>query len=105
MARILKGKEVAAAISERSLKLTEELKERGITPVLAIFRVGEKDADLSYERGAMKRCAETGVEVVLYCLRVYGHKQFGFFSYPNHTEICPHNSINFSFPTSTCTGH
>ena len=66
MARILKGKEVAAAISERSLKLTGELKERGITPVLAIFRVGEKDADLSYERGAMKRCAETGVEVVSY---------------------------------------
>ena len=41
MARILKGKEVADAIDEKTLKTIEELKNKGITPTLAIFRVGE----------------------------------------------------------------
>ena len=63
MALLLKGKDVAAAITERSRRDTEALKAAGVTPTLAILRVGEKDSDLSYERGAVKRCAEAGVEV------------------------------------------
>ena len=63
MANLLKGKEVAAAINERSKKDVEDLKSKGITPTLAILRVGNKENDLSYERGAIKRCAEVGVEV------------------------------------------
>lgn len=63
MANLLKGKEVAASINERSIKSVEALKAKGITPTLGILRVGEKEDDLSYERGATKRCNEVGVEV------------------------------------------
>lgn len=60
---ILKGKEVANAINQRSKTLCDELKEKGITPTLAILRIGEKPDDISYEKGATKRCSEIGVEV------------------------------------------
>ena len=63
MAKLLKGQEVAAALNEQSAQKAANLKERGITPTLAILRVGEKGDDISYEKGAMKRCAAVGVEV------------------------------------------
>lgn len=63
MANILKGAPVAAAINEKLTADVAALKERGIVPTLAILRVGEREDDLSYERGAMKRCAAVGVEV------------------------------------------
>lgn len=63
MANLLKGKEVAQAINERSKKDVELLKAKGITPTLAILRVGENEDDLSYERGATKRASEVGVNV------------------------------------------
>ena len=66
MTRILKGKEVAASILENDKILVDSLKEKGVIPTLAIFRVGEKDADISYEKGAIKRCEQAGVRTVLY---------------------------------------
>ena len=63
MARILKGKDVADAINEKTIETIQELKNKGITPTLAIFRVGEKDEDLSYEKGTMKKCAKLGINV------------------------------------------
>lgn len=60
---LLKGKDVALSINEKSKLACEELRQKGIIPTLAIVRVGEKPDDLSYERGACKRCAEVGVEV------------------------------------------
>ncbi len=63
MAQILKGAPVAAALCENMTAQTAELAGRGVTPTLAILRVGERDDDLSYERGAMKRCAQVGVAV------------------------------------------
>lgn len=63
MAEVLKGAPVAAALVDKMTAQVTELKEKGITPTLAILRVGERDDDLSYERGAMKRCASVGVEV------------------------------------------
>lgn len=68
MANLLKGKEVAAAINERSKKDVEILKAQGINPTLAILRVGERADDLSYEKGATKRCNEVGVEVKVIAL-------------------------------------
>ena len=38
------------------------LRERGVVPTLAIVRVGEREDDLSYERGALKRCEKVGIE-------------------------------------------
>jgi len=64
MATLLKGKDVATSINERSKKDIEVLKEKGITPCLSIFRVGEKESDLSYEKGLTKRCEELGIKLV-----------------------------------------
>lgn len=63
MAELLKGAPVAAAITERTAKQADALKTHGIEPTLAIVRVGERPDDLSYEKGAMKRCAASGVAV------------------------------------------
>jgi len=63
MAEILKGAPVTAALNEKMTAEVAELKTKGVVPTLAIFRVGERDDDLSYERGAMKRCETVGVEV------------------------------------------
>lgn len=63
MANLLKGKEVALAINTRSKKDVELLKQKGIIPTLAIVRVGNNESDISYEKGAIKRASEVGVEV------------------------------------------
>lgn len=63
MAELLKGAAVAAALNERTAAKVEALKNKGVTPTLAILRVGERADDISYEKGAMKRCAAVGVEV------------------------------------------
>lgn len=60
---LLKGKPVADALCEEMKKETALLKEKGVLPTLAILRVGEREDDLSYERGAMKRCESVGVLV------------------------------------------
>lgn len=63
MAEILKGAPVTAALNEKMTRKVEELKGKGVNPTLAILRVGQRPDDLSYETGAMKRCAAVGVEV------------------------------------------
>ena len=63
MAQLWKGAPVAAALTERLVGRAEALKTRGITPTLAIVRVGERPEDLSYERGALKRCEKVGIAV------------------------------------------
>ena len=63
MAEILKGAPVTAALNEKMTAEVAALKEQGVVPTLAILRVGERKDDLSYETGAMKRCAAVGVEV------------------------------------------
>jgi len=64
MALLLKGAPVAAALTELAKQQTLLLKEQGIIPTLAILRVGERSDDLSYERGAVKRCEAAGIRVV-----------------------------------------
>ena len=68
MATILKGAPVVAAMNERNAALCEQLKAKGITPTLAVVRVGEREDDLSYEKGVMARCAKVGVEVKQFLL-------------------------------------
>ena len=63
MAEIYKGAPVAAALYEKMVADVVAQKEKGIIPTLAILRVGERADDLSYERGAMKRCDAVGVAV------------------------------------------
>lgn len=63
MAELLKGKAVADSLTEITKAKAEALKADGITPTLAIVRLGENPGDLSYERGALKRAEQTGVAV------------------------------------------
>lgn len=61
MAKQLLGKEVTAALNEKIKADAEMLKGKGINPTLGIIRVGERPDDVSYERGATKRCETLGV--------------------------------------------
>lgn len=61
MGILLKGAETAAALTEEARERATLLHQKGIEPTLAIVRVGEREDDLAYERGAAKRCAQTGV--------------------------------------------
>lgn len=63
MARLLKGIEAAKSISARLQEEVALLKEQGVSPCLAILRVGQREDDLAYERGAMKRCDLVGITV------------------------------------------
>lgn len=68
MAELLKGVPVAAAMSLELLQRVNRLKAAGISPTLAIVRVGERPDDIAYERGAMKSCEKIGVKVQRFLL-------------------------------------
>ena len=61
MAKRLLGKEVTAALNERIKADVAALEAKGVRPTLGIIRVGENESDISYERGATKRCETLGV--------------------------------------------
>lgn len=62
MATLLKGKEVVEALNAKMIEDVTALKAKGVNPTLAILRVGERADDISYEKGAIKRCELVGVE-------------------------------------------
>lgn len=68
MAKQLLGKEVTAVLNEKIKSQAAKLKENGVFPKLAFVRVGERPDDLSYERGASKRCETLGVSYEKYIL-------------------------------------
>lgn len=68
MAKQLLGKEVTAAMNEKLQQRVAALKEKGVTPKLAIVRCGENPSDLSYEKGATSRAELIGVDVVKFLL-------------------------------------
>jgi methylenetetrahydrofolate dehydrogenase (NADP+)/methenyltetrahydrofolate cyclohydrolase len=63
MSEILYGKNVVDAMEETLMLDVKELVQRGVTPKLAIVRVGERGDDIAYERGAVKRCEKIGIDV------------------------------------------
>ncbi len=68
MAKLLLGKEVTAAMNEKLQVRVAALKEKGVSPKLAIVRCGENPSDLSYEKGATARAELIGVEVQKFVL-------------------------------------
>ncbi len=63
MAELWKGAPAAAALMEDLTGRVERLSGAGVTPTLAIVRVGERPDDCAYETGAVKRCEKAGVAV------------------------------------------
>lgn len=61
MGILIKGKPVADKITENVKKKVNELLNRNIQPKLQIIRVGEREDDIAYERGALKRMATCGI--------------------------------------------
>ena len=55
--RELRGMPVVKALAEQFRGEVDELAKKGIVPKLAVVRVGEREDDLSYEKGLLKRFA------------------------------------------------
>lgn len=68
MAEILKGFPAAKALTEELKERTAALAEAGTVPTLCVVRLGEKEDDLSYEAGILKRAESTGVNIIQYVL-------------------------------------
>ena len=75
MAVLLTGKEVSNAVKERVAEDVKTLAQSGITPTLAILRVGERPDDLSYERSAIKVAATLGIGVRSIVLPAYATQE------------------------------
>ncbi len=63
MAELLSGAPVAERLCERIRRAVGRLQEQRVTPKVAIVRVGERPADVSYERGFAKRAQSLGIGV------------------------------------------
>ena len=63
MAKLLSGTAVSQALCLKIAEGAALLREREVTPAMAIVRVGARPADISYERGAAKRAQSLGVAV------------------------------------------
>ena len=60
MSELLKGAPVAAAIAEDLSARIALLAEKGVTPKLAVIRLGERGGDLFYERSILRYCGKVG---------------------------------------------
>lgn len=61
-AKIIDGKALAAAVKQEAAQQVAQLKEKGITPCLAVVLVGEDPASQVYVRGKINDCAQCGIE-------------------------------------------
>ncbi len=68
MARKWTGREVAEDLDRKTAEKVAALVAKGVTPTLGVVRVGEKPADLSYEKGLEKRCGKIGIRVEKFLL-------------------------------------
>ena len=68
MPQILDCKLVAQTIKDNCKRDADELRAKGISPKIAIMRVGEKGPDLSYEKGIFATAEATGIEVEVHAM-------------------------------------
>lgn len=66
--KILDGKMVAARVRGEISEAVKRLKEKGVTPCLAVIIVGDNQASRVYVNNKKKACAETGMESLEYAL-------------------------------------
>ena len=63
MAVLLSGKPVAEHMCRDIRLRCEKLSCRGVTPTLGIVRVGRREEDIAYERGAIRRAESLNIAV------------------------------------------
>jgi len=63
MAKLLLGKEVNEALVANLQSRTAALRDKSVAPTLGIIRVGARPDDLSYEKGAIKKAEQVGIDV------------------------------------------
>lgn len=68
MAQIIDGKKVSAEVKARVAAEVAALKEKGVTPGLAVIIVGDDSASQVYVKNKEKACAETGMYSEKYAL-------------------------------------
>lgn len=68
MAELLRGAPVAKSMTEEVAEHAARLAAAGVTPKLAIVRVGDNPSDGAYVRGALKRAERAGVATELVSL-------------------------------------
>ena len=68
MAELLRGAPVAKSMTEEVAERAARLAAAGVTPKLAIVRVGDNPSDGAYVRGALKRAERAGVATELVSL-------------------------------------
>ena len=68
MAKLIDGKIISAAVKEQVAKETEELKQKGVTPGLAVIIVGEDPASKVYVANKEKACEQIGMQSFKYAL-------------------------------------
>ena len=64
----LRGKPVVEALEETLRPRIDRLLARGVTPKLAIVRMGERADDVAYERSIVKKCASLQVAADVHTL-------------------------------------
>lgn len=62
------GKAVSQAVKDRAAQAAAALKQRGVSPCLAVILVGEDPASAVYVANKQKACAACGIESVLHAL-------------------------------------
>lgn len=63
MPLILDGKVITQEIAKHLHTEAKQLKDKGVEPMLATIRLGEREDDIAYERAASKRCLSVGIKV------------------------------------------
>ncbi len=61
--RVLSGKDVVNALNAVYKKRVVELQQQGISPTLAVVRIGQREDDIAYEKGIKKRFENVGASV------------------------------------------
>ncbi len=68
MAKLLTSKEVTTAMAAELQPQIDTCRKAGVTPTLALVRLGARPDDLSYERTAIKRAESLGIGIKPYVL-------------------------------------
>lgn len=66
----LEGKPVVKFLRENIIKRVSKLGEQGVKPTIVIIRVGDREDDISYEKGILRNCELLGIKSQVKCMPV-----------------------------------